>query len=103
MQEGTANKTKLKQKPVAYYLSLENNATPIRVGKRILKETLSEEFINKENRNILSNYISALNASAIKIDTKKKKLPKEVAQNLPKTKITVDPTKTFQEALCENK
>lgn len=103
MQEGTANKTKHKQKPVAYYLSLENNATPIRVGKRILKETLSEEFLNKENRNILSNYISALNASAIKIDTNKKKLPKDVTQNLPKTKIIVDPTKTLKEALYDNK
>jgi hypothetical protein len=89
-----------KRKSLAYYLPLCNNATPIIVGSQILREKGLENTLNKENRNILSNYISALNASSIEIHQNKSK--KTVSKVFPVTS-TVDPSKTLQEALIENK
>ena len=89
-----------KPKPLAYFLPLCNNATPINVGSRILRQKGLESTLNKENRNILSNYISALNASSIEI--RQNKSNKTVLKKIPATP-GIDPSKTLQEALIENK
>ena len=89
-----------KRKSLAYYLPLYNNATPINVGSRVLREKGLENTLNKENRNILSNYISALNTSSIEIQQNKHNRP--VSKVIPVTS-RVDPSKTLQEALTENK
>merc|ERR1712059_233608 len=51
-----------KQKPVAYYLPLDN-LSPIRIGRRVLRESVQDEnkvFMSEDNRIILSNYMAAL-------------------------------------------
>ena len=98
--EKKQRKSNTKQRSFAYYLPLYNNATPIQVGSRVLRHQGLEGNLNKENRNILSNYISSLNASAIDINPKKKS-PKVTVDNLP-AKPIIDPNKTLQEALNEN-
>merc|ERR1712110_950453 len=77
-----------------------NHATPIQVGSRILRHQGLEGNLNKENRNILSNYISSLNVSTIDINPKQKS-PKVNLDKIP-AKPIVDPNKTLQEALHEN-
>ena len=98
--EQKQSKSNAKRRSLAYYLPLYNNATPIQVGSRILRHQGLEGNLNKENRNILSNYISSLNVSTIDINPKQKS-SKVTLDKIP-AKPIVDPNKTLQEALHEN-
>ena len=90
------------RKPLAYYVPLGNYATPIRIGTRILKEKLADDSLNKENRNILANYMSALDVSSIKIN-RKKKLYVGDPDGVRLAKRVEDPAKSLREALYERK
>ena len=63
-----SNKTAVKQRqPMAYYLPLER-ASPIIIGRKVLKEKAPfEEDFTKENRNLLANYLSAVDTNTITI------------------------------------
>ena len=93
-------KAKPKRKPIAYYLPLYNNASPIKVGSRILRDKGIESSLNKENRNILSNYLSALNASSIEINPKKK-TEDVLIEKIPISTTVIDPCKSLKDALYE--
>ena len=84
---------------LAYYLPLEH-ASPIIIGKKILKEkSLESDSLSKENRNILANYLSAIDTNTITIDKQKPvkpKLPPKPTQ--PAKKLS-----SLQEALLNNR
>ena len=61
-----SNKTAAKRQPLAYYLPLER-ASPIIIGRKVLKEKALEEDLSKENRNLLANYLSAVDTNTITI------------------------------------
>ena len=62
-----SNKTAAaKRQPLAYYLPLER-ASPIIIGRKVLKEKANEEDLSKENRNLLANYLSAVDTNTITI------------------------------------
>ena len=77
------------------------HASPIIIGKKILKEkSLEPDSLSKENRNILANYLSAIDTNTITIDRQKPVKPK-----LP-PKPSTQPAKrlsTLQEALFNNR
>lgn len=63
---------KKKRQPLAYYLSI-GNESPIVVGSKVLKEKKNvrdENSVGKENRNILANYLSAIDSKTITIRPK---------------------------------
>ena len=86
-------------KSFAYYLPLTNES-PIKIGSRLIRERRSEGSLNKENRNIISNYISAIDALAKPCP--KKKL-KKIISEIPNTLSVNETPKSLQEALSENK
>ena len=56
-----------KQKPVAYYLPMDN-LSPIRIGRRVLREIRGDNenvFHSSENRNILSSYVASLDTQPL--------------------------------------
>ena len=59
-------KAAAKRQPLAYYLPLER-ASPIIIGRKVLKEKAFEEDLSKENRNLLANYLSAVDTNTIAI------------------------------------
>ena len=88
-----------KRKSFAYYLPLHEESA-IRIGARVLRERRLEGSLNKENRNILSNYISAINASAEHYPKKKtRKMRHEASESYS----LIETPKTLKDALSENK
>ena len=76
------------------------HASPIIIGKKILKEKcLEPDSLSKENRNILANYLSAIDTNTITIEKQKSvkpKLPPKPTQ--PAKKLS-----SLQEALLNNR
>ena len=76
------------------------HASPIIIGKKILKEkSLESDSLSKENRNILANYLSAIDTNTITIEK-----PKPVNPKLPpKPTQPAKKLSTLQEALFNNR
>ena len=90
-----------KRKSFAYYLPLQNDS-PIKIGTRVLREKSLEGSLNKENRNILSNYISAIDSSVVPF-AKKKSRKKTMNSESSTMNSVIETPKTLQDALLENK
>lgn len=88
-----------KRKSFAYYLPLHEESA-IRIGTRVLRERRLEGSLNKENRNILSNYISAINASA---EHYPKKKTRKMRHEASESNSLIETPKTLKDALSENK
>ena len=88
-----------KRKSFAYYLPLHEES-PIRIGARVLRERRLEGSLNKENRNILSNYISAINASA---EHYPKKKTRKMRHEASESSSLIQTPKTLKDALLQNK
>lgn len=73
------------KEPLAYYLPM-NQGSPIKVGRKVLRDGFDEDPVNKENRSILANYMAGLNSEVIVINGTKKKRP--LHQGLNKEKQT---------------
>ena len=55
-----------KKKPVAYYLPMANES-PLVIGKRIVKDQMTNNEVGKENRSILANYMAGVNLASVPI------------------------------------
>ena len=88
-----------KRKSFAYYLPLHEESA-IRIGARVLRERRLEGSLNKENRNILSNYISAINAS---VEQYPKKKTRKMRHEASESNSLIETPKTLKDALLENK
>ena len=88
-----------KRKSFAYYLPLHKESA-IRIGARVLRERRLEGSLNKENRNILSNYISAINAS---VEQYPKKKTRKMRHEASESNSLIETPKTLKDALFENK
>ena len=76
------------------------HASPIIIGKKILKEkSLESDSLSKENRNILANYLSAIDTNTITIEKQKPVKPKLP----PKPSQPVKKLSSLQEALLNNR
>ena len=75
------------RKPVAYYLPLEN-FSPIRCGKKILKESApnNKGTQSLKNRDVLSRYMSSLDSGAAQLQRTKPQGSKE-EKSLPKLSL----------------
>ena len=62
----TTTVTLQKRKPLAFYLPVDSQS-PIVIGQRILREKNRENFLGKENRDILANYVAGLSSGMTKI------------------------------------
>lgn len=89
-----------KKKPLAYYLPMDNQSS-VRIGKRILKEKLTEDTLGKENRNLLANYISAIDANAVNLEPNKR--PTTTQQKEISSRRRPDISMTLQDALAKRK
>ncbi len=75
-----------------------DNQSPVVIGTKILREKNKEDFLGKENRNVLANYMAGLGAGATKLNRKSDSGP---VQDVPKP----DPVSrlTLQESLAKNR
>ena len=79
----TTTMTMQERKPLAFYLPVDSQS-PITIGQRILREKNGENFLGKENRNILANYLAGLNSGVTKINRKPDLSPSpDVAKPVP--------------------
>jgi hypothetical protein len=86
-----------RRKPIAFYLPVDN-ASPIIIGSRILREKNLDDFIGKENRSILANYMAGIESGM----TKLKRRP-EPARTPDSSKPDPASLMTLQESLARKR
>jgi ALMS motif len=86
-----------RRKPIAFYLPVDN-ASPIIIGSRILREKNLDDFIGKENRSILANYMAGIESGM----TKLKRRP-EPARTPDSSKHNPASLMTLQESLARKR
>ena len=92
----TSEKSYKQRKPLAFYLPIDNQS-PIIIGQRILREKNKEEFLGKENRSILANYVAGLSSGVTKLNRQQPSPSQDAPKPDSATRLSL------QEALAKNR
>ena len=86
-----------RRKPIAFYLPVDNQS-PIVIGTRTLREKRQEDFLGKENRSILANYMAGIESGVTRL--KRKTHPTSASES---PRPDPSPQWTLQESLARKR